>query len=201
MKISILLLVLTLTSSSVFRDNYDEAYKIAMAMTDNQKIGQTMQVDFYAITTNKNITEPTEAIKNFFGSLLVGGDAAPNAEGNLVNIPDTDEKKTIEIYKNASMENWQKLADKFNYSFTVTTGDQKTYSIKPLLGTDAVHNNQHVTGTILFPHNIGLSCSHNPDHFYNVGKWAGVNVKKSGFNYAFAPTVAVSHNPQWGRYF
>ena len=56
MKISILLLVLTLTSSSVFGDNYEEAYKIAMAMTDNQKIGQTMQVDFYAITTNKNIT-------------------------------------------------------------------------------------------------------------------------------------------------
>lgn len=26
-------------------------------------------------------------------------------------------------------------------------------------------------------------------------------MKKSGFNYAFAPTVAVSHNPQWGRYY
>ena len=26
-------------------------------------------------------------------------------------------------------------------------------------------------------------------------------MKKYGFNYAFAPTVAVSHNPQWGRYY
>jgi beta-glucosidase len=26
-------------------------------------------------------------------------------------------------------------------------------------------------------------------------------VLKSGFNYIFAPTVAVSHNPQWGRYY
>lgn len=26
-------------------------------------------------------------------------------------------------------------------------------------------------------------------------------LKKTGFNYAFAPTVAVSHNPQWGRYY
>jgi len=69
------------------------------------------------------------------------------------------------------------------------------------LATDAVHNNQHVAGTILFPHNIGLSCSHNPDNFKNQGYWTGKNVRESGFHYAFAPTVAVSHNPQWGRYY
>jgi beta-glucosidase len=23
----------------------------------------------------------------------------------------------------------------------------------------------------------------------------------SGFNFAFAPTVAISHNPQWGRFY
>jgi beta-glucosidase len=26
-------------------------------------------------------------------------------------------------------------------------------------------------------------------------------MKNSGFNFAFAPTVAVSHNPQWGRFY
>ena len=98
------------------------------------------------------------------------------------------------------MEKWQKLSAKFNYGVNVTVGT-KIYSVKPLLATDAVHNNQHVVGTILFPHNIGTSCSHNPENFYNVGYWTGVNVKESGFNYAFAPTVAVSHNPQWGRFY
>ena len=33
-----------------------------------------------------------------------------------------------------------------------------------------------------------MSCSHNPDNFYNVGKWTATNLKKT-----------VSHNPQWGR--
>jgi beta-glucosidase len=84
---------------------------------------------------------------------------------------------------------------------SITTNEGKTYEIKMLLGTDAVHNDQHVSGNILFPHNIGLSCAHNPDHFYNLGKWTMLNVKKSGFNYVFGPTVAVSHNPQWGRYY
>lgn len=83
----------------------------------------------------------------------------------------------------------------------MTTAEGKTFKIKLLLGTDAVHNNQHVIGTVLFPHNSGLACSHNPLNFYNQGYWTGVNVKTSGFNFAFAPTVAVSHNPQWGRFY
>ena len=83
----------------------------------------------------------------------------------------------------------------------ITTADKKVYRIKLLLATDAVHNDQHTVGRVLFPHNIGLSCSHNADNFYNMGYWTSKNLKNVGFNYAFAPTVAVSHNPQWGRYY
>ncbi len=82
---------------------------------------------------------------------------------------------------------------------SVTTKDSKKYLIKFLLGTDAVHGDQHTVGNVLFPHNIGLSCSHNPGNFENVGYWTKEGIKKSGFNYAFAPCVAVAHNPQWGR--
>ena len=71
----------------------------------------------------------------------------------------------MELYKTATLEKWQTLANKFNYAINVQTKDGKQYSILPLLATDAVHNNQHVVGTILFPHNIGLSCSHNPQNF------------------------------------
>ncbi len=34
-----------------------------------------------------------------------------------------------------------------------------------------------------------------------MGFWTKTSMKKTGFNYAFAPTVAVSHNPQWGRFY
>lgn len=70
-----------------------------------------------------------------------------------------------------------------------------------MLGTDAVHGDQHTLGNVLFPHNIGLSCSRNPDHYKNVGFWVKESLKKVGFNFAFAPTLATSHNPQWGRYY
>jgi beta-glucosidase len=102
----------------------------------------------------------------------------------------------------ATESNWKALSNKFSApNVNVTTAEKKTYRIKLLLATDAVHNDQHTVGRVLFPHNIGLSCSHNADNFYNVGYWTQTNLKKTGFNYAFAPTVAVSHNPQWGRYY
>ena len=36
-----------------------------------------------------------------------------------------------------------------------------TYEIGLLLGTDAVHGNQHVIGQPLFPQNVGLAAGHN----------------------------------------
>ncbi len=63
------------------------------------------------------------------------------------------------------------------------------------MGTDAVHGNQHILGEILFPHNIGFAATHNVQNFINAAYWNQKSVKSSGFNFAFAPTVAISHNP------
>ncbi len=73
--------------------------------------------------------------------------------------------------------------------------------IKPFFGTNAMHGDQHVAGNIVFPHNIGVSCSHNADNFYNMGYWTAKSMKRYGFNFVLGPTVAVSHNPQWGRFY
>ena len=83
-----------------------------------------------------------------------------------------------DVFIKATAENWKKLTDRFNkIGVDVTTKDNKKYSIKLLLGTDAVHGDQHSVGNVLFPHNIGLSCSHNSDHFQNLGYWTKQGVK------------------------
>lgn len=194
-----MVLLLVVTHQSIYQKYYDEGYRIAVAMSLDQKIGQTLQVDFNAFNTKKG-TDETEAAKLHLGSLLVGGDGMPDENGNMIVVPDKEDDDR-KVYATSTMGKWQKLSQKFNFSISITAGDGKKYDIRPLLGTDAVHGNQHVSGTVLFPHNIGLACSHNPENFYNAGYWSGVGVKESGFNYAFAPTVAVSHNPQWGRFY
>ena len=80
--------------------------------------------------------------------------------------------KNIETLLNATAPNWKKLTDRLSsVGVNVTTKDNKKYLIKLLIGTDAVHGDQHSVGSILFPHNIGLSCTHNEDNFENAGYW------------------------------
>ena len=82
----LLIVILSLTHSVVYQKYYDEAYRIAVAMTLDQKIGQAMQVDFGAFSA-KNKTDENEAVKLHLGSLLVGGDGCPDSNGNMVDIP------------------------------------------------------------------------------------------------------------------
>lgn len=72
----------------------------------------------------------------------------------------------MEAFRKGNVTNWKKLTDRFqSLGVTVTTKDSGKYKVKFLMGTDAVHGDQHTVGNILFPHNIGLSCSRNDAHF------------------------------------
>lgn len=135
--------------------------------------------------------------------MFVGGNSAPSTNGNLAKLGGyLDEDNNKQVYLNATSKNWKLLTDRFKeLGVEVTTKDNKKHQIGFLLGIDAIHGDQHTVGSVIFPHNIGLSCSHNEGHFLNLGFWTKEGVKKSGFNYVFAPCVATSHNPQWGRFY
>jgi beta-glucosidase len=40
-----------------------------------------------------------------------------------------------------------------------------------------------------------MAATNNKDNFAKAAYWTALATMKSGFNYIFAPTVAVSHNP------
>lgn len=68
-----------------------------------------------------------------------------------------------------------------------------------LTGNDAVHGNMHVQGAVIFPHNIGLGVTHDPDLIKKIGRAVGVDSLQSGFNWVYAPTLAIAQDLRWGR--
>lgn len=92
-----------LTQAGIYDTYYAEALKIAQAMTLDQKIGQTIQADFYAITS-KGKTSFSEAASLHLGSLLVGGNGAPTSDGDMadISILINVEEKLKAIYLNAT---------------------------------------------------------------------------------------------------
>ncbi len=93
-----------------------------------------------------------------------------------------------------SPEQWLALCKKYQ-EYTL----RSKLKIPLLIGIDAVHGHNNVDGAVIFPHNIGLGATRNPELVQKIGKATAEEMIATGFNWAFAPCVAVARNEKWGR--
>ncbi|KAJ7982498.1 Beta-glucosidase [Quillaja saponaria] len=71
--------------------------------------------------------------------------------------------------------------------------------IPMIYGIDAVHGHNNVYNATIFPHNIGLGATRNPDLARKIGAATALEVRATGIPYVFAPCIAVCRDPRWGR--
>lgn len=109
----------------------------------------------------------------FLGSLLSGGGSAPSP-----NIP----------------SEWADMYDRFQSSAMKTR-----LGIPLIYGIDAVHGHNNVYGAVIFPHNIGMGCTRNPDLVEQAAQATAEEVAGTGIDWTFAPCIAVPQNERWGR--
>jgi beta-glucosidase len=110
----------------------------------------------------------------FLGSILSGGSSDPKSGNTL--------KDWTELY-----ESCQKRS-------------LKTRLAIPLLyGVDAVHGHNNVIGAVVFPHNVGLGCTRNPEIVEQAARITAREVRATGIQWTFAPCVTVPRDIRWGR--
>ncbi|WP_448130154.1 glycoside hydrolase family 3 N-terminal domain-containing protein [Stenotrophomonas rhizophila] len=141
-------------------------------MTVEEKVGQLVQGDIASIT-------PEDLRTYRLGSILAGGNSDPGGRYD------------------ASPAEWLALADAF-YAASMDTS-QGGKAIPVLFGIDAVHGQSNITGATLFPHNIGLGATRNPELLRRIGEITALETRATGMEWAFAPTVAVPQDDRWGR--
>jgi beta-glucosidase len=145
---------------------------ILARMSLEQKIGQMIEAEIKSAS-------PADVKTYHLGSVLNGGGSTPN--GNI----------------HASVADWVSLADRFyDASMDVSGG---LPAIPVIWGVDAVHGHNNVFGDVLYPHNIGLGASGDADLAEKIGAAVAADVRATGINWAYAPTLAVVQNPRWGR--
>ena len=70
----------------------------------------------------------------------------------------------------------------------------------PLIyGVDAVHGHNGVYGATVFPHNIGLGATRDPNLVQRIGRATAEEVSGTGIDWDFAPCLCVARNDRWGR--
>ncbi|MAV97039.1 MAG: beta-glucosidase [Candidatus Marinimicrobia bacterium] len=115
----------------------------------------------------------SDIAKYFLGSLLSGGGSVPadNTPGGWVDMINSYQKQALST----------------------------RLKIPLIYGIDAVHGHNNVVGATVFPHNIGLGCSNNPDIVYKVNQATAVEVAATGLHWTFSPCITVPKDDRWGR--
>ena len=137
-----------------------------------QKVAQMIQAEIKYVT-------PEEIRRYGLGSVLNGGGSWPN--GN----------------KHATQAEWLALAD--DYHNASVDKSEGSAGIPIMWGTDAVHGHNNVIGATLFPHNIALGAARDADLMRAIAAATAREVKATGIDWIFAPTVAVAQDMRWGR--
>ncbi len=146
--------------------------ELLATMTLEEKVGQIVQGDIASIT-------PDDVRKYRLGSILAGGGSDPGGKYN------------------ASPKDWLALADAFWEASMDTRGGGKAIPI--IWGIDAMHGQSNVVGATLFPHNVGLGATRNPELLRRIGEITALETRATGMEWTFAPTVAVPQDDRWGR--
>ena len=72
----------------------------------------------------------------------------------------------------------------------------------PLLyGVDAIHGHNNLRGATIFPHNVGLGATRDPDLVERIGVITASELLATNVHWTFAPAVSVPQDIRWGRTF
>ncbi|XP_031494631.1 uncharacterized protein LOC116260430 isoform X1 [Nymphaea colorata] len=112
--------------------------------------------------------------KYFIGSLLSGGGSVPHLQ--------------------ATAKEWVDMVNGFQKGAMSTR-----LQIPMIYGIDAVHGHNNVYKATIFPHNVGLGATRDPELVKRIGEATALEVRATGIPYVFAPCVAVCRDPRWGR--
>ncbi len=79
--------------------------------------------------------------------------------------------------------------------------EESPHGIPLLYGIDSVHGANYITGATLFPHNLTLGATFNPELARQSGAVAAADSRAVGLNWNFAPVADVGRAPGWSRIF
>ncbi|MDU0290800.1 glycoside hydrolase family 3 N-terminal domain-containing protein [Saccharothrix longispora] len=153
-------------------------------MTLEEKVGQMTQIRLGKLRGNcewnpgplredcmKAVLEDAKV-----GSILSGGGDAPNP-----NTPRAWAEMTNAIQKFAL--------------------DHSRLKIPVIYGADGVHGHSNVLSATMFPHQVGLGATWNPDLLEEIGASTGRAMRATGVFWNFAPVSDLARDTRWGRYY
>src|SRR3954453_13089596 len=145
-------------------------------MTLEEKVGQMTQAERaqFDKAGEANPSDNDDLITTWWlGSILSGGGSTP---------PENTPKA------------WADMVDRYQRRALATP-----LGIPLIYGIDSVHGDGNMLGATVFPHNIGLGATRDPDLVREVEHITASETRSTGPQWSFAPCICAARDDRWGR--
>ena len=157
-----------------------QATALLKKMTLEEKVGQMTQVTFAVIArggwadTEGNID--SAALKKAIQEKHVGSILNVNAHG-------------------FTLEKWHEVIKKIQDEALTTR-----LKIPIVYGLDGMHGQTYTLNSTLFPHNLAIAATRNPEYVRAAAKVTANELRASGVRWNFAPVLDIGRQPLWSRF-
>lgn len=92
-----------------------------------------------------------------------------------------------------SLEKWQEIIGR------IQEVSMKEIGIPCIYGLDQVHGTTYILGGTMFPQNINMGASLNPELAYTAAEITAYETRAGNCPWTYAPTIDLSPDPRWSR--
>jgi len=160
------------------RDNTQKIEDLLKRMTLEEKVGQMTQLTIGMIVNGRDQDIKIDPAKLDKAIVKYG-------VGSILNV--SDQALTI--------DRWHEIIGEIQGAAKKTR-----LGIPVLYGIDSIHGANYIQGATLFPQEIGMAATWNPELMKRASEISAIETRAAGIPWSFSPVLDLGRNPLWPRF-
>src|SRR5690349_5230883 len=161
------------------RDHSRQIEDLIKRMTLEEKVGQMTQLAIGAIAAGNDQQVKIDPAKLDKAIVKYG-------VGSILNV--SDQALTV--------DKWHEIIGQIQDAATKKT----RLGIPMIYGIDSIHGANYVQGATLFPQEIGMAATWNPELMKRAAEIAAIETRAAGIPWSFSPVLDLGRTPLWPRF-
>jgi beta-glucosidase len=169
----------TVRAAVAQRDNTQKIEALLKRMTLEEKVGQMTQLAIGMIAAGQDQTIQIDPAK-------LDKAIARYGVGSILNVHE----------QALTPDKWHEIIGQ------IQTAAKKTrLGIPVIYGIDSIHGANYVQGSTLFPQEIGMAATWNPELMKRGSEIAAMETRAAGIPWSFSPVLDIGRQPVWPRFY
>ncbi len=162
------------------RDNSQRIEALLKRMTLEEKVGQMTQLAIGMIAKGRDQEIQIDPAKLDKAIVHYG-------VGSILNVAE----------QALTVDKWHEIINQIQETATRKT----RLGIPVIYGIDSIHGANYVQGATLFPQEIGMAATWNPELMKRATEIAAMETRAAGIPWSFSPVLDIGRQPLWPRFY